>query len=265
MPRSTGSTRSFVTARTCSSHTPRGRSRVAPLDSGRVREGRESTCGTCAGRVRPGVHPRAGASGGQRGQHRHPGRAVRRDRRPRPGECLGAGRGAGVRRAPRAGVVPGRVRVRVPRHRPPGPLPARPRHGHRSCWTSRTRSTWVADSCSPPPPGRTPWSTPTRSPTPQSAPSASATRWSWTPCAPPPHRTPRCSSTTCCPQVPGLVEALDEGGAILEIGCGAGQLCLALARRFPTARLVGVEFDPRQRRAGPLRRAGRRPCSTESR
>jgi len=46
------------------------------------------------------------------------------------------------------------------------------------------------------------------------------------------------------PQIPGLVAALDEGGAILEIGCGSGQLCLALARRFPTARLIGVEFDP---------------------
>jgi predicted O-methyltransferase YrrM len=46
------------------------------------------------------------------------------------------------------------------------------------------------------------------------------------------------------PQVPGLVQTLADGGAVLEIGCGAGQLCLALARRFPTARLVGVEFDP---------------------
>jgi SAM-dependent methyltransferase len=46
------------------------------------------------------------------------------------------------------------------------------------------------------------------------------------------------------PQVPGLVQALHDGGTILEIGCGSGQLCLALARRFPTARLVGLEFDP---------------------
>ena len=46
------------------------------------------------------------------------------------------------------------------------------------------------------------------------------------------------------PEIPGLVDALDEGGAILEIGCGSAQLCLALARLFPTARLVGVESDP---------------------
>ena len=46
------------------------------------------------------------------------------------------------------------------------------------------------------------------------------------------------------PHVPGLVAALEEGGAILEIGCGSAQLCLALARRFPDARLVGVESDP---------------------
>jgi protein-L-isoaspartate O-methyltransferase len=45
------------------------------------------------------------------------------------------------------------------------------------------------------------------------------------------------------PQVPGLIDALDAGGAILEIGCGSGDLCLALARRFPGARLVGVDFD----------------------
>ena len=63
------------------------------------------------------------------------------------------------------------------------------------------------------------------------------------------------------PQVPGLVEALDDGGAILEIGCGSGQLCLALARRFPTARLVGVEFDPASVEPGPHRRAGRRPAA----
>jgi predicted O-methyltransferase YrrM len=46
------------------------------------------------------------------------------------------------------------------------------------------------------------------------------------------------------PQVPGLVQALHDGGTILEIGCGSAQLALALARRFPTARLVGLEFDP---------------------
>jgi len=46
------------------------------------------------------------------------------------------------------------------------------------------------------------------------------------------------------PQVPELVQALDQGAAILEIGCGAGGFCIALARRFPTARLVGLELDP---------------------
>jgi SAM-dependent methyltransferase len=46
------------------------------------------------------------------------------------------------------------------------------------------------------------------------------------------------------PQVPGLVQTLHDGGTILEIGCGAAQLALALARRFRTARLVGLEFDP---------------------
>lgn len=45
------------------------------------------------------------------------------------------------------------------------------------------------------------------------------------------------------PTIPGLVAPLEAGGAVLEIGCGSGSLCLALARRFPDARVVGIEFD----------------------
>lgn len=47
------------------------------------------------------------------------------------------------------------------------------------------------------------------------------------------------------PQIPGLAAALEAGEGILEIGCGAGGLLLALGHHFPDARLVGVELDPR--------------------
>ena len=45
------------------------------------------------------------------------------------------------------------------------------------------------------------------------------------------------------PQMPELVEVLVGGGVILEVGCGAGRLCMALARTFPASRVVGLELD----------------------
>ncbi len=50
----------------------------------------------------------------------------------------------------------------------------------------------------------------------------------------------------------GAMQAQDYASGLWSIGArlpamthsGSGQLCLALAHRFPTARLVGVEFDP---------------------
>ena len=45
------------------------------------------------------------------------------------------------------------------------------------------------------------------------------------------------------PELPGLAPRLDAGGAILEIGCGAGNLLLQLAKAFPKARCVGVDID----------------------
>ncbi len=46
------------------------------------------------------------------------------------------------------------------------------------------------------------------------------------------------------PELPGLQERLASGGSVLEVGCGAGQHLLQLAKAFPTARLVGVDIDP---------------------
>ncbi|MBI4966838.1 MAG: class I SAM-dependent methyltransferase [Rhodospirillales bacterium] len=46
------------------------------------------------------------------------------------------------------------------------------------------------------------------------------------------------------PSLPGLAEALAEGGVLLEVGCGAGKALLQMAKAFPKARLVGVDLDP---------------------
>ena len=45
------------------------------------------------------------------------------------------------------------------------------------------------------------------------------------------------------PELPGLAPMLDAGGAILEIGCGTGNLLSLLAKTFPKARCVGVDID----------------------
>jgi len=41
----------------------------------------------------------------------------------------------------------------------------------------------------------------------------------------------------------GVIPALDEGGRVLELGCGVGSRVTALALTFPQARVVGVELD----------------------
>lgn len=45
------------------------------------------------------------------------------------------------------------------------------------------------------------------------------------------------------PQAPAAAAALEAGGALLEIGSGAGHHLVHYARRFPQARLVGIEPD----------------------
>ncbi len=46
------------------------------------------------------------------------------------------------------------------------------------------------------------------------------------------------------PGLPGLGTKLAEGGMILEVGCGTGNLLIQLARAFPKSRCVGVDLDP---------------------
>jgi ubiquinone/menaquinone biosynthesis C-methylase UbiE len=46
------------------------------------------------------------------------------------------------------------------------------------------------------------------------------------------------------PVLPGLVDRLDRGGMILDLGCGSGGLLIELARAFPKSRCFGIDIDP---------------------
>jgi SAM-dependent methyltransferase len=46
------------------------------------------------------------------------------------------------------------------------------------------------------------------------------------------------------PGLPGVAEKLNGGGALLEVGCGTGNLQLQIAKAFPSARCTGVDIDP---------------------
>lgn len=43
--------------------------------------------------------------------------------------------------------------------------------------------------------------------------------------------------------LPDVVERLQAGGRMLDVGCGAGRVCVALARAFPQAEVVGLDPD----------------------
>lgn len=46
------------------------------------------------------------------------------------------------------------------------------------------------------------------------------------------------------PGIPDVARALNDGGALLEVGCGIGKLQLQIAKAFPAARCTGLEIDP---------------------
>lgn len=45
------------------------------------------------------------------------------------------------------------------------------------------------------------------------------------------------------PLVPGLVDRLERGIDVLDLGCGRGIALAALARRFPRSRFLGIDFS----------------------
>jgi SAM-dependent methyltransferase len=45
-------------------------------------------------------------------------------------------------------------------------------------------------------------------------------------------------------ELPELASRLAAGGRVLDVACGGGRWLVAVARRFPQASLVGVEFEP---------------------
>jgi SAM-dependent methyltransferase len=44
--------------------------------------------------------------------------------------------------------------------------------------------------------------------------------------------------------IPELAARLAAGGRVLDVACGGGKWLIAVARRFPSTALVGVEFEP---------------------
>lgn len=49
---------------------------------------------------------------------------------------------------------------------------------------------------------------------------------------------------TWLPALPGVVAALEAGGSMLDVGCGGGGACLAVAQAFPRTRVVGIDAHP---------------------
>jgi 2-polyprenyl-3-methyl-5-hydroxy-6-metoxy-1,4-benzoquinol methylase len=45
--------------------------------------------------------------------------------------------------------------------------------------------------------------------------------------------------------VPGLIEKLEKGIQVLDVGCGCGQSSVAMARAYPKSHFTGIDYDSR--------------------
>ena len=55
---------------------------------------------------------------------------------------------------------------------------------------------------------------------------------------------PRIFLDLVLPRLPGLAARLEEGGRVLDVGCGGGWALVQLAERFPRISCVGVDVEP---------------------
>jgi cyclopropane fatty-acyl-phospholipid synthase-like methyltransferase len=55
---------------------------------------------------------------------------------------------------------------------------------------------------------------------------------------------PRIFLEVVLPRLPGLRARLEEGGRVLDVGCGGGWAVVQLAERFPGISCVGVDLEP---------------------
>jgi cyclopropane fatty-acyl-phospholipid synthase-like methyltransferase len=55
---------------------------------------------------------------------------------------------------------------------------------------------------------------------------------------------PRIFLDLILPRLPGLLERLQGGARLLDVGCGAGWAMVQLAERFPETTCVGIDLEP---------------------
>jgi SAM-dependent methyltransferase len=56
--------------------------------------------------------------------------------------------------------------------------------------------------------------------------------------------------------LPQVTARLEAGGRVLDVGCGAGRVCITIARQFPKSRVVGIDPDKESIRQAEAAAAG---------